>query len=156
MFVKFHLSNVFIWYRNINHNTSISQTFSSPGRETSIACPEDWQFPCVVLQEEARSDEIPHLEPSIRCDQFLGSLLKRMVSFQRLWKLGFHEANEKSFFENVIKKRSVFLQWRAVATVVHSQKKTSAVTSSSFWHFQQSEGFLTWPNNEESREWMYN
>lgn len=132
MFVKFHLSNVFIWYRNINLNTFISQTFSSPDRETSTVCPEDCQFPCVVLQEKARSAEIPHLEPSLRFDQFLGSLLKRMVSLQRLWKLGFHEANEKSFFENVIKKRSVFLQWRAVAIVVHSQKKTSAVTSSSF------------------------
>lgn len=55
-----------------------------------------------------------------------------MVSFQRLWKLCFHEGNEKSFFEDVIKKRSVFLQWRAVAIALHSQKKTSAVTSFSF------------------------
>ena len=100
--------------------------------ETSTVCPEDWQFLCVVHQEEARSSYIHHLESSVCCDRFLGSLLKGRVSFQRLWKLGFHAGNEKRFFEDVIKKRFVFLQRRVIAIVLCSQKKTSAVTSCSF------------------------
>ena len=83
-------------------------------------------------QEEARSSCIHHLESSIFCNRFLGSLLKRRVSFQRLWKLGFHAGNEKRFFDDVMKKRFVFLQWRVIAIVVCSQKDTSAVISCSF------------------------
>lgn len=104
MYVKLQSGNVFICHSNINHNTAISQNFSSSDLETSKVRPEDWQFLCGAAGGSNLQLRLP---PGVRRLLWWISWLspEEDCFISEAVKTVFHVGNEKRLSEdyNVIK-----------------------------------------------------